>query len=73
MKVAKWACMRTVIGAAVAYSYLAAFNVSFYQIAIRLGIAVGAIIVMFASLHGRLYSLAGPLSAIVLISALSGN
>ena len=70
IQVVKWVCMATVIAAAVVYSYLAAFNVPLYQSVIRLAIALGAIVVMFASLHGRLYSFAGLLGAIVLIFAL---
>ena len=73
VKVVKWVCMGTGIAAAVVYSYVAAFNVPLYQSVIRLGIALGAIAVMFASLHGRLYSFTGALGAIVLVFALSGN
>lgn len=65
--------MATVIATAVVCSCVAAFNFPLYQSVIRLGIALGAIVVMFASLHGRLYCFTGLLGAIVLIFALSGN
>ncbi len=73
IQVVKWIGVATAIATAVVYSYVAAFNVPLYQSVIRLAIAVGAIVVMFASLHGRLYSFTGLLGAIVLIFALSGN
>ena len=72
-KIMKWASMGALIIAAVVYSYISAFNMPLYQSVTRLGIALGAIVVIFASFHGRLYSFTGLLGAIVLIFALSGN
>jgi hypothetical protein len=73
IKAAKWACMGAVIATAVVSLYVSAPNVSGYQGVARLGIAFGAIVIMFASLYGRLYSFTGLLGAIVLVFALSGN
>jgi hypothetical protein len=73
VKAVKWACMGATIATAVVFWHVSASNVPAFQAAIRLGIAFGAIVAMFASLHGRLYSFTGLLGAIVLVFALSGN
>lgn len=55
-KAVKWAYISVMIATAIVCSYVAASNVPVYQGVIRLGIALGAIVTMFASLHGRLSS-----------------
>ena len=48
----KWAYISVMIATANVCSYVAAANVPVYQGVISLGIALGAIVTMFASLHG---------------------
>jgi uncharacterized protein DUF6804 len=67
IKVVKWISIGVLMATAVVSSYVQTPYVSAYQTAVRVVIALGAIIMMFESVRARQYILAALFAAIVLL------